>query len=110
MGFHDVRKVLSDDVAAGGAEDVADEENVHIWILARVGEMRVGETRCEMRGARDERLETRCEMGRAEADPPPSHPSEPRTLAGDPGSAKDENSSGVKDDDLNEGGEDVGER
>jgi len=27
-----------------------------------------------------------------EADPPPDHPSEPRTLAGDPGAAKDDNS------------------
>jgi len=37
VGVEEVGKMLADDVAAGGAEDVADEENVHLWILARVG-------------------------------------------------------------------------
>jgi hypothetical protein len=30
-----VGEVLAYDVAAGRSEDVADEENVHLWILAR---------------------------------------------------------------------------
>jgi hypothetical protein len=29
IGFKDVREVFADDVAAGGAEDVADEEDIH---------------------------------------------------------------------------------
>jgi hypothetical protein len=32
--------MLADDVAAGRAEDVADKENVHLWILARGEEMK----------------------------------------------------------------------
>ena len=35
VGFEDVGKVLAYDVAAGGSEDIADKENVHLWILAR---------------------------------------------------------------------------
>jgi hypothetical protein len=35
VGVDDVGKVLADDVAAGRAEDVADEENVHLVSLAR---------------------------------------------------------------------------
>ena len=35
VGFEDVGEVLADDVAAGRTEDVADEENVHLWSLAR---------------------------------------------------------------------------
>jgi hypothetical protein len=35
VGFEDVGEVLAYDVAAGRSEDVADEENVHLWILAR---------------------------------------------------------------------------
>jgi hypothetical protein len=37
VGFEDVGEMLAYDVAAGRTEDVADEENVHLWILARVG-------------------------------------------------------------------------
>jgi hypothetical protein len=37
VGVEDVGEVLAYDVAAGRSEDVADEENVHLWILARVG-------------------------------------------------------------------------
>ena len=29
VGFHNVREMLMDDVAAGGAEDIADEEDIH---------------------------------------------------------------------------------
>ena len=29
VGFEDVREVFADDVAAGGAEDVADKEDIH---------------------------------------------------------------------------------
>ena len=29
VGLEDMRKVFTDDVAAGGAEDVADEEDIH---------------------------------------------------------------------------------
>ena len=36
VGFEDVGKVLADDVAAGRAEDVADEENVHLMSLSRM--------------------------------------------------------------------------
>jgi hypothetical protein len=35
VSFEDVGEVLAYDVAAGRSEDVADEENVHLWILAR---------------------------------------------------------------------------
>ena len=35
VSFKDVGEVLAYDVAAGRSEDVADEENVHLWILAR---------------------------------------------------------------------------
>jgi len=34
--FEDVGEMFADDVAARRAEDVADEENVHLWILARL--------------------------------------------------------------------------
>jgi hypothetical protein len=37
VGVEDVGEVLAYDVAAGRTEDVADEENVHLWILARAG-------------------------------------------------------------------------
>lgn len=37
VGFEDVGEMLADDVAAGRSEDVADKENVHVWILARAG-------------------------------------------------------------------------
>jgi hypothetical protein len=37
VGFKDVGEVLAYDVAAGRSEDVADEKNVHLWILARAG-------------------------------------------------------------------------
>ena len=33
VGFHDVGQVFADDVAAGGAKDVADEEDIHWEIL-----------------------------------------------------------------------------
>jgi hypothetical protein len=33
VGFDDVRKVLVDDVAAGGAKDIADKEDIHLKIL-----------------------------------------------------------------------------
>jgi len=33
VGFEDVGEMLAYDVAAGGAEDVADEEDVHLEIL-----------------------------------------------------------------------------
>jgi len=33
--FEDVGEMFADDVAARRAEDVADEKNVHLWILAR---------------------------------------------------------------------------
>jgi hypothetical protein len=33
VGFDDVRKVLMDDVAAGGAKDIADKEDIHLKIL-----------------------------------------------------------------------------
>jgi len=29
VGFKDVRKVFADDVAAGGAKDIADKEDIH---------------------------------------------------------------------------------
>ena len=35
VGFEDVGEMLADDVAAGGAEDVADEKNVHRMSLSR---------------------------------------------------------------------------
>jgi hypothetical protein len=35
VGFEDVGEVLAYDVATGRSEDVADEKNVHLWILAR---------------------------------------------------------------------------
>jgi hypothetical protein len=41
VGFKDVGEVLAYDVAAGRSEDVADEENVHLWILARRGRKRL---------------------------------------------------------------------
>ena len=34
--FQHVREVLAHDVAAGGTEDVADEENIHLWSLAGI--------------------------------------------------------------------------
>jgi hypothetical protein len=37
VSLEDVGEVLAYDVAAGRSEDVADEENVHLWILARAG-------------------------------------------------------------------------
>jgi hypothetical protein len=37
-----------------------------------------------------QKLKAKTNAGR-EADPPPSHPSEQKALAGDPGSAKDDN-------------------
>ena len=50
VGFEDVGEVLAYDVAAGRAEDVADEKNVHLWILARAGdEARDGQV--QMRGS-----------------------------------------------------------
>jgi DNA-binding IscR family transcriptional regulator len=33
VGFHDVGEVFADDVAAGGAKDIADEEDIHFEIL-----------------------------------------------------------------------------
>jgi hypothetical protein len=42
VGFENVGEVFTNDVAAGGAEDVADEENIHLrevirlrWIFVR---------------------------------------------------------------------------
>jgi hypothetical protein len=45
VGFHDVGEVFADDVAAGGAKDVADEEDIHFEILHGwlvVGRPRIG--------------------------------------------------------------------
>jgi len=36
-------------VAAGRTEDVADEENVHLWILARERRFEIRDARFEMR-------------------------------------------------------------
>jgi hypothetical protein len=36
IGFKDVREMFADDVAAGGAEDIADEEDIHWKSLQRV--------------------------------------------------------------------------
>ena len=56
--FEDVGEMFADDVAAGRAEDVADEENVHFWILRAKSVMREARfamqvhARCEIRGER----------------------------------------------------------
>jgi len=60
-----VGEVLAYDVAAGRAEDVADEKNVHLWILARERRFEIRDSRCEIRDA------GRAWAG-AEADPPPA--------------------------------------
>jgi len=36
VGLDDVGEMFADDVAAGRAKDVADEEDIHLLILARV--------------------------------------------------------------------------
>ena len=43
VGFEDVGEVFADDVAAGGAEDVADEEDIHLgeFTWRRVGVFRI---------------------------------------------------------------------
>ena len=65
VGFEDVGEVLAYDVAAGRTEDVADEENVHLWILAR-------ERRFEMRDSRFAMRDAGRAWAGAEADPPPA--------------------------------------
>jgi len=45
VGFKDVGQMFADDVAAGGAKDVADEEDVHWKILHGRGEDRRGRMR-----------------------------------------------------------------
>jgi hypothetical protein len=42
VGFEDVREVFADDVAAGGAEDIADEEDIHLKSLHGVWRPRIG--------------------------------------------------------------------